>query len=82
LLIVRNVLRERSWRFHATRIEEYFLHATRWMRSPPRHYPSRDELETTLLAAGLSVEVRPLWGNTPFNSFVIVARRPAAGAGR
>lgn len=80
LLIVRNVLRERNWRFHATRIEEYFLHATRWMRSPPRHYPSRDEIETTLAAAGLSVEVRPLWGNTPFNSFVIVARHHPAPA--
>jgi SAM-dependent methyltransferase len=80
LLIVRNVLRARSWRFHATRIEEYFLYATRWMRSPVRHYPERKEIEVTLLSAGLSVEVRPLWGNTPFNSFVIIARRDAARA--
>lgn len=75
LLIVRNVLRDTSWRFHATRIEEYFLHAMRWMRTPPRHYPDRDELSKALTGAGLSVSVRPLWGKTPFNSYLIVARR-------
>lgn len=78
LLIMRNVLRERTWRFHATRIEEYFLHAVRWMRSPARHYPDRSEIESALEAAGLDVETTPLWGNTPFNSFMIIARRPSA----
>ncbi|MEP7098381.1 MAG: class I SAM-dependent methyltransferase, partial [Dokdonella sp.] len=81
LLIMRNVLREPTWRFHATRIEEYFLHAARWMRSPARHYPNRDEIEGALQAEGLNVETTPLWGNTPFNSFLIVARRPSAVTG-
>jgi 2-polyprenyl-3-methyl-5-hydroxy-6-metoxy-1,4-benzoquinol methylase len=79
-LIVRNVLRERTWRFHATVVEEFFLHASRWMRTPARHYPERDEIEAPLREAGLALEVRPLWGRTPFNSFVIVARREAAAA--
>ena len=75
MLIVRNVLRERTWRFHATVIEEYALYATRWMSSPAVHYPRREEVLAPLRAAGLVVDVHPLWGNTPFNSFVIVARR-------
>ncbi|MEO5623576.1 MAG: class I SAM-dependent methyltransferase [Dokdonella sp.] len=78
VLIIRNVLRERNWRFHATVIEEHVLYATRWMRSPALHYPARDEILTPLREAGLVVEVSPLWGFTPFNSFVIVARRPPA----
>lgn len=77
-LILRSVLREPTWRFHATRIEEYFLYAIRWMRTPARHYPSRQEIEATLETAGLEVETKPLWGNTPFNSFMIVARRRQA----
>lgn len=81
-LIVRTVLRARSWRFHATRIEEYFLHAFHWMRSPARHYPDRAEIAAPLAAAGLSVEVRPLWGHTPFNSYLIIARRDAVIAQR
>jgi SAM-dependent methyltransferase len=76
-LIVRSVLRDRGWRFRATVAEEFLLHATRWMRSPPRHYPSREEIERPLRAAGLDTDVQPLWGKTPFNSFVVLARRPA-----
>lgn len=76
VLIVRNVLRDAGWRFRATVVEEKILYATRWMCSPAQHYPSREEIEEPLRAAGLGVEVRPLWGVTPYNSFVIVARRP------
>ena len=75
LLIVRSVLRNRSWRFRATVIEEFFLHATRWMKSPARHYPLREEIEAPLHSAGFTVETVPLWGRTPFNSFFLVARR-------
>jgi O-methyltransferase involved in polyketide biosynthesis len=78
-LIVRSVLRDRGWRFRATVAEEFLLHAARWMRSPARHYPSREEIEGPLRAAGLDADMRPLWGSTPFNSFVVVARRPAQG---
>jgi 2-polyprenyl-3-methyl-5-hydroxy-6-metoxy-1,4-benzoquinol methylase len=76
-LILRNVLRERTWRFRATVLEEYLLYATRWMRSPAVHYPEREEIERPLREAGLVIDLRPLWGNTPFNSFLAVARRPA-----
>ncbi|MGN6518991.1 MAG: class I SAM-dependent methyltransferase [Dokdonella sp.] len=75
-LVVRSVLRDRGWRFRATVVEEWFLHALRWMRSPAKYYPLREDIEQPLLDAGLVVDVHPLWGRTPFNSFVIVARRP------
>lgn len=75
-LIVRSVLRDRGWRFRATVAEEFLLYATRWMRSPARHYPLREEIEGPLRDAGLAADAQPLWGNTPFNSFVVVARRP------
>lgn len=74
-LIVRSVLRAPGWRFRATVLEEHFLYATRWMKTPASHYPDKDEIETPLLSAGLAVDTSPLWGNTPFNSFMIVARR-------
>lgn len=75
-LVLRNVLRAPGWRFRLTVIEERFLYASRWMRTPARHFPERAEIETPLREAGLVVEVKPLWGDTPFNSFLIVARRP------
>ncbi|WP_426702503.1 class I SAM-dependent methyltransferase [Rhodanobacter sp. Col0626] len=73
-LIIRNVLREESWRFHATRIEEFFLHASGWISVAPQHYPSANELRAPLENAGLDVRIEPLHGHTPFNSYLIVAR--------
>jgi len=75
-LFIRNVLREANWRYHATRIEEFFLHATGWMRVGANHYPSADDIRRPLQAAGLDVSIAPLRGHTPFNSYLIVAQRP------
>lgn len=75
MLVLRNVLRAPGWRFRLTVLEERFLYASRWMRTPARHFPERAEIETPLREAGLEVDVKPLWGDTPFNSFLIVARR-------
>ena len=74
-LIMRNVVREPNWRFHATVVEEHVLHSTGWMRVGAQHYPTEGEIRAPLEAAGLSVSMRPLRGRTPFNSFLITARR-------
>ena len=75
LIIIRNVLREPGWRFRATILEERLLRALRWMRYPVTHYPEREEIEAPLRAAGFVTRVRPLWGRTPFNSYLFLARR-------
>jgi 2-polyprenyl-3-methyl-5-hydroxy-6-metoxy-1,4-benzoquinol methylase len=77
LLVIRNVLRERSWRYALTRVSEFFLSASGWMRVGAQHYPSADELRGQLEAAGLSVNIRPLHGKMPFDSYLLVAERPA-----
>ena len=74
-LILRNVLREPNWRFHATRVEEFFLCASGWIPGGAQHYPSADELRTPLEIAGLDVRIESLRGRTPFNSYLIVAKR-------
>lgn len=74
-LIIRNVLRERNWRFHVTRVEELVLQAAGWIRGGAQHYPSAEELRQTLESVGLSVRIEALRGNTPFNSYLIVAQR-------
>ncbi len=79
VLLIRNVLRDRSWRFGATRLEERLAYTVGWMRSPTRHFPARAEIEQPLSSMGFAVRVEPLWGRTPFNSYLFVARRTAAG---
>ncbi len=76
MLIVRNVLREPSWRYYVTRASEFVLRASGWMSVGAQHYPSADELRATLEAAGLQVSIRPLHGNMPFDSYLLVAQRP------
>jgi SAM-dependent methyltransferase len=78
ILLVRNCLRDRSWRYWMTVIEEKFLHWSRWMHIGAQHFPSREEIVEPLATHGLVAEVTPLWGHTPYNSHMIVARRPAA----
>lgn len=76
LLLIRNVLRDRSWRFRVTVWEERLLHAVGWQASS-QHFPSRAEVEQPLRAAGLQTEAYPLWRGTPFNSWLVLGRRPA-----
>ncbi|HEV7122249.1 MAG TPA: class I SAM-dependent methyltransferase [Rhodanobacter sp.] len=73
-LIVRNVLREANWRFHATRVEEFFLRVSGWIPGGAQHYPDADEVRRPLEAAGLVVRIASLRGRTPFNSYLLVAQ--------
>lgn len=75
LLVIRNVLRERSLRYAMTRISEFFLRTSGWMRVGAQHYPSEEELRAPLEAAGLAVSVRSLHGKTPFDCYLLVAER-------
>lgn len=74
VLVLRNVLRDSNWRFRATVAEEKVLHGVGWMRVAPTHYPSAEEIRAPLEAAGLDVTFSRLWGHTPFNSYLLVAR--------
>jgi 2-polyprenyl-3-methyl-5-hydroxy-6-metoxy-1,4-benzoquinol methylase len=73
-LVIRNVLREPNWRFHATRLEEFFLCASGWIPGGVQHYPNANELRVPLENAGLGVHIVPLRGRTPYNSYLLVAR--------
>lgn len=74
-LIIRTVLRDRSWRFAATRAEEFIIRRSRWIRYGVRAYPSLDTLHAALAASGLIIHTAPLFGHTPFNSYLLIARR-------
>lgn len=79
VLVIRNVLRESNWRFRATVLEETLLHWSGWMKTAPSHYPTAHEISQPLEDEGLDVSISPLWGRTPFNSYLIVARRSCQG---
>ncbi|MFW6060259.1 MAG: class I SAM-dependent methyltransferase [Phycisphaeraceae bacterium] len=73
--IIRATPADGSWRFRCTQWEERFAHAIRWMRRPVVAFPRREEVVAPFEAAGFACEVRPLWGRTPFNSYLFAFRR-------
>lgn len=74
LLVIRSGLRDDSMRFRITVAGDLLARATLWIRSTPRHYPSADDLRRILAPFG-TLEIAPLWGNTPFNNHLITLRR-------
>ena len=75
LLVIRTGLDDGGARIRTTNAFDRFAARMGWMKSPPLRYPREDELRARLAAAGLDAHLSPLRGNTPFNNYLIVARR-------
>jgi hypothetical protein len=76
VVIIRDCLRDGSWRFRATQLQEGFSKAVRWLKSDRFDFPGRDALVRTMEAHGMrALEVSPLWGRTPFNNYLLVFER-------
>lgn len=76
MLIVRSCLFEKNLRFYTTLIGDMFAKLTFWMKAAPIHYATAEFFLSALEAEGLEVEIRPFWGKTPFNNYLILAKRP------
>jgi SAM-dependent methyltransferase len=74
-VIIRECLREPTWRYRATYLEESLAIAIRWLKGGVLNFPTRDEIVAPFDAAGFRSEVTPLWGATPYNNYLLVFRR-------
>jgi 2-polyprenyl-3-methyl-5-hydroxy-6-metoxy-1,4-benzoquinol methylase len=74
-LIIRSGLRDDSGRFRITVLGDYLAKACFWMKAAPTRYPDAAQFQRVLTAVGLKVSIKPMWGSTPFNNFLIVAER-------
>lgn len=74
-LVIRTGLADNSWRSAMTRATDRFGHLVGWMKTSFKAQPSAHELRTILRRHGLHAEFRPLWGRTPFNNWLVIARR-------
>ena len=74
-LVIRTPLADQGGRDRTTRITDMLAHLVGWMGPRPRHYPTAAELKGPLEAAGLQVRLVPMYGNTPFNNWMLVAAR-------
>ncbi|MEE7548739.1 SAM-dependent methyltransferase, partial [Xanthomonas sp. Kuri4-1] len=74
-LVLRCGLREDSRRGRTSRVTDVLAHLAGWMQELPKSFPTRERLQAQLDAAGLHARFSPLYGNTPFNNWLIVATR-------
>ncbi len=56
VLMIRNCLRDSSWRYWATVVEEKFLKWSRWMQVGAQHFPSREEATAAACLHSLAQE--------------------------
>lgn len=74
-LVIRSGLKARNIRFLVTWLADVFAKCAFWMKAAPVHYPTAELFRSVLEGEGFSVEIRPFWGKTPFNNYLIVAKR-------
>ena len=76
LVVMRQGLRDDSWRYRWSAAVDEFGRKIRWMRGESMTFPTRDEILSHF--EGFTHDVRPMWGRTPYNNYLFVMRREAA----
>lgn len=77
VVLVRTGVRGCGWRSAVTLAEEWWTRLSGWIRGGAVNFPDLAMLRRKFAEADCMVEVRPLWGRTPFSShwLRVVARR-------
>ena len=68
--ILRDAVRDASWRYRATYAAELFARGIRWIHAERLHFPTHERIAGAF--EGFDAEVTPLWGATPFNNYLFV----------
>jgi SAM-dependent methyltransferase len=71
-VIIRSTVEDKSWRYRVSRSGDLFAKLTFWMKDHPTEYPTIESLAAPFREAGFREEIRPLWGNTAFNNYLLV----------
>ncbi|HEX6083860.1 MAG TPA: class I SAM-dependent methyltransferase, partial [Thermoanaerobaculia bacterium] len=73
-VIIRQPLRDASWRYRLTAAVDSLARTFKWMKAESLNYPTREELVAPF--AGFTLDIRPLWGRMPYNTYFAVFTRP------
>jgi 2-polyprenyl-3-methyl-5-hydroxy-6-metoxy-1,4-benzoquinol methylase len=71
LVLIRTGLKSSGWRYMATLAEEFWTRATGWIRGGEINFPQREQLLHPFTERGLKASITPLWGRTPFASYLV-----------
>ena len=74
VVIIRECLREPTWRYRLTWMEERFATGIGWLKGEKLNFPTRQRVGRELVRRGFEEDVMPLWGKTPFNNYLLTYR--------
>ena len=77
--IIRDAVRDGSFRYRMTALQETFSRAIRWLKAERLNFPTPERVVAPFRNRGFSEEVLPMWGSTPFNNYLFVFRRDSSG---
>lgn len=72
-VIIRQPVRDASWRYRITKAVDASARLVRWMRAEELNYPTKEALRAPF--EGFDEQCRPLWGSTPYNTWFFVFTR-------
>ncbi len=73
VVVIRQVIRDGSWRARLTAFVDDAARTLRWMKAEKLQLPTRDEIVSAF--EGFDADVKPLWGRMPYNNYLFVFRR-------
>jgi hypothetical protein len=74
-VIIRQALRDPSWRYRMTAGVDALARTFRWMKAEHLQYPTRESVAAPF--DGFASDIRPLWGKMPYNTYLLVFTRSA-----
>ena len=74
VVIVRECIRDESWRYRLTWLAETFATSIGWLRGERLNFPTCGSIVDEFERRHFEVEVVPLWGGTPFNNYLLTFR--------
>ena len=75
-VVIRQGIRDKSWRYRTTAIVDAIGRGVRWMKADSLNYPTRERILDAF--DGFACDVTPLWGRTPFNNYLFVCRKASS----
>jgi 2-polyprenyl-3-methyl-5-hydroxy-6-metoxy-1,4-benzoquinol methylase len=76
MVIIRDCLKDDSWRYRMTFLQEWLAISIHWLKAGKLNFMTRERIATPFRAAGFIEEMTPLSGNMPLNNYLFVFRRP------
>lgn len=75
VIVIRDCIRDGTWRYRLTWLAETFATSTGWMRGEKLNFPTIDAIRGAFRAGGFEESIVPLRGRTPFNNFLLTFQR-------